>query len=259
MSIDAAYRGASLIVWPETSLTASLSGTEWGNLVSQLAESTRRTYIVGAYDSTDPSDLTRLSNSAFLYDPLGRTLGVYRKVRLVPYGEFVPLRKRMPWLSRYGIREYDVVPGKSFEPIETGFGPVGVSICFESLFPGIARGQTRDGAQLLAIITNDGWFLRTQAARHHLMMAQLRAVENRRYVLRGAATGISAIIDPYGRICGEMDIFTKGIVYGRVYPRRDITPYTRFGDWLAYLCIAAVAISVGSVVRRRKIGPEVVG
>lgn len=245
LTARAANDGAQLVVWPETTMPVRLDGA-WDKLLSAVAKGCGVDCVIGAWDgSKDPLE-TREYNTAFFYDKTGRRLGAYHKVHLVPYGEYVPLRDRMPWLRRYGIRHVDVLPGNLHNLVQTRFGKVGVSICFESLFPAISRSEVRDGANVLIVMTNDSWFLRTQAARGHLMMSKLRAVENRRYVVRAAATGISTIIDPYGRSLGEVGLFQAGTVTAGISPLRAKTPYTRFGDVFAYACIAAVMIGLAA-------------
>ncbi|MCE5198926.1 MAG: apolipoprotein N-acyltransferase [Armatimonadota bacterium] len=236
MSREAAKQGADFIVWPETTLPVAINSSDWGTLLSALAQRTGSNYIIGAYDASDDSSMPLSYNGAHFYSRSGKKLGVYHKARLVPYGEYVPLRKQMPFLKRYRIREQDVLAGKSHGLMRSEIGKVGVSICFESLFPQVSRIETRNGARVLFIITNDGWFQRTAAARQHLMMAQLRAIENRRYVVRGAATGISAVIDPHGRIVRELGIYRQGTVMARVSALGGFTPYALMGDWFAYLC-----------------------
>ncbi len=233
------------IVWPETTIPEDITPDTWGGLISRLARETDTGYIVGGYDA---SGRPQSYNGAHFYDRQGRKLGVYHKVHLVPYGEYVPLRDRMPWLKRYGIRDVDVRPGESHDLVQTDIGKLGTIICFESLFPAVARQEVSRGAEALVIITNDAWFLQTQAARHHMMMAKLRAVENRRWVVRAAATGISAVIDPYGRPQSQLPIFTQGILTGTIARLQGLTPYARFGDWFAFGCMAVLA---GCLVRCR--------
>lgn len=234
MSLMAAKDHPDLIVWPESALADDITEDRWGYALSMLAKTVDANLVVGGYDPSEDMSVSQSYNGAHFYDRTGRKLGVYRKVHLVPYGEFVPLRNRLSWLERYGIRDEDVLPGKSHTLVKTDIGRVGVSICFESLFPQISRLETKRGAELLVVITNDSWFERTQAARQHMMMSKLRAVENRRWVVRAAATGISAIIDPYGRTIKELEIYKQGIIADRIARHRSLTLYTRFGDWLAY-------------------------
>lgn len=249
MSTKAVDNGAKVIVWPETTMPAEITDAGWGGVLSGLAAKSKATYIIGAYaPSSDPHNPLNY-NSALCYASDGKCLGAYHKVRLVPFGEFVPLRDYLPFLENYGIRAQDVLAGESHVLIRTGIGKIGISICFESLFADVSRNETINGANALFIITNDAWFEHSSAAQGHLMMSKLRAVENRRYVVRGAATGISAIIDPYGRVKNKLGIFKRGIVYGEIEPLRAITPYTRFGDWLAYLC---VLISLTAVIKKTR-------
>jgi len=256
LTARAADRGADFVVWPETTIPVRID-SGWDRLLSRVARGCGVGCIIGAWDgSKDPTEI-REYNTAFFYDKTGRRLGVYHKVQLVPYGEYVPLRKQMPWVRRYGIRPVDVLPGNSYNLVQTDFGKVGVSICFESLFPAISRNEVRSGADMLVVMTNDSWFLRTQAARGHLMMSKLRAAENRHYVIRAAATGISTIIDPYGRSLGEVGLYETGILTANISAIQAQTPYTRVGDLFAYACAASVIIAwaaKGSSKRKRSLG-----
>ncbi len=260
LSLQAARRHPAIIVWPESTLATDITDAGYGALISDLAKETGVDYLVGGYDpSTDPQ-APGSYNAAFLYTRDGVQAGVYRKVHLVPFGEFVPLRDRLSFLSNYQIREQDVAPGRSHVLLDSSMGKIGVSICFESLFPQIARNETRDGASVLFVTTNDSWFEHTQAARQHLMMSKLRAIENRRYVVRAALTGISAIIDPCGRTAPELGIFRQGIVSGAVVPSHRLTLFTRFGQWFAYVCCVIAVVSLAAVWacgarRSRRVGP----
>lgn len=250
MTVQAALDKADLVVWPETTMPVDVD-REWDSYFCALARSCRIGCIVGAYDAgANPAD-PRDYNSAFSYGADGNRLGVYHKVHLVPYGEYVPFRKQMPWLKNYGIREVDILPGNSHDLLPTKMGPVGVNICFESLFPAVSRIEAKNGAVALVVITNDSWFERSQAAEQHSMMASLRAVENRRFVVRAAATGVSSIIDPYGRTVNELGIFKMGIVKGRVKGIRSLTPYTIIGDSFAYAC--ALLTLAGLMVFRPRV------
>lgn len=244
MSRSAAKNKPDFIVWPETTLPAIITDTSWSEHIASLANETNANFVAGAYDSECNLELCHYYNGAHFYNKNGKKLGVYRKVHLVPYGEFVPLREHLPFLKRYAIRDVDILSGKSHVLIKTDIGKVGVNICFESLFSSISRQETARGAVALFVLTDDSWFGQTQAARLHLMMSRLRAIENRRYVVRAAATGISAIIDPHGRILDELGIFKQGIVSGRIQPMNIKTPYTRLGDYFAYICLGVVAAAL---------------
>lgn len=252
MSIPAAKAGAKLIVWPETALPTEITDNGCGASIAALASATRTEYLVGGYDP-GPKSTNGSYNAAHLYGVDGVKKGVYRKVHLVPFGEFVPLRNLLPFLKNYAIRDRDVLPGNEHVLLNSRIGRLGVSICFESLFPQIARQETANGAEVLVVTTNDSWFAHTQAARQHLMMSKLRAVENRRYVIRAALTGISAIIDPWGRAVREIGLFKRGVLIGDVTPLHRLTIFTRLGQYFAYLC---ALITLGSLVwgQRAKAG-----
>ncbi len=249
MSRKVAEDGAKLIVWPETTLPTTIRDSNWGGILSDLAKETKTTYVIGGYSPSPDFSNPLTYNSAIFWNSNGIRIGEYHKVHLVPYGEFVPLRDYMPFLARYGIRDQDVLAGKTHNTVKTDIGVVGTNICFESLFPQISRIETAKGAEVLLVITNDAWFERSQAARGHLMMSQLRAVENRRYIVRGAATGISAIIDPRGKIVTELGIFKKGIVSGRIEKIKKLSIYTRIGDSFAYTC---AILALAFLAKRRK-------
>ena len=250
MSRAAAADKPDFIIWPETVIPSRVWDNRLGLLFSQLAATTHTNYLVGAYDLPEDPYRPEGYNSAFFYDRQGKKLGVYHKVHLVPFGEYVPWREQMPWLGFLSFRKVDVLADESHQLVKTEIGKVGTSICFESMFAGIAREETLRGAEVLVVITNDSWFNRTRFARQHLMVSRLRAIENRRYVVQSSTTGISGIIDPYGRIVSELGIYKRGIVTGKIAALHTITPYMRFGDWLAYACTAFALVMLW--VRRRE-------
>ena len=247
LSLEAARDDSDIIVWPESTLATEITDAGYGGRIANLARKTDADYLVGGYDPASDPEPDGSYNAAHLYARDGAKAGVYRKVHLVPFGEFVPLRDRLAFFDNYRIREEDVTPADSHVLLDSSIGKIGVSICFESLFPQISRAETRDGASVLFVTTNDSWFEHTQAARQHLMMSKLRAIENRRYVVRAALTGISAIIDPYGRTVTELGVFERGIVSGTVAPLHTVTLFTRLGQWFAYVCCVIV---VGSLAAR---------
>ena len=249
MSLDTLKSKPDFIVWPETTLPVAVANTPIDKSLSSLAAFSDANMIVGAYDESQGKSMPLCYNGAYFYGKSGQKLGIYHKVHLVPYGEFVPLRDKMPFLKRYGIREQDVLAGKSHNLISTDSGKIGTNICFESLFPQISREETASGAELLFVLTNDAWFEKTQAARQHLMMSKLRAIENRRYVVRAAATGISAVIDPFGRTKCDIGIFKQGALCGSVFPLHNKTIYVRFGDYFAYICIIVTFLSFAITFR----------
>jgi len=231
-----AARNADLIVWPETVVPGSLGCDPFiQRRLADLAAAAKAHLLVGGWDENDKGgDL----NTAFLIGPGSGILGRYAKVRLVPFGEFVPLRRYMPFLQYYRVTPMDVSPGPGYNLLDAGSYKLGTAICFESIFPDISRRLTASGAELLCVITNDAWFGRTSAAEQHLSKSVFRAVENRRYLIRAAATGISCIVDPHGRILSRAGLFRPEVLHADVRARAEKTFYTRHGDWLVYACLA---------------------
>ena len=255
-TLEAMKRRPNLIVWAETAIPGHLLGPDSSRwVVETLARVARAHLLVGSMDKAPRvNGKERDYNGAYMFGPDGTLLGTYYKTHLVPFGEFVPGRGWLPFLQRYKIRAVDIAPGPGYRPLEAEFGRTGVMICFESIFPYIARTIVRRGASVMVVMTNDAWFERTLAAEQHHAMSILRAVENRRYVARCAATGVSSVIDPWGRVRGATDIFEAGIVYGEMVPLKSQTFYSRFGDWFAYLCAALAAASLTRRALRRILG-----
>lgn len=240
----AASNKPDVILWPETALPTDISDSTIANPLSDLAVEAGSFLLVGGYDLPDPVHSNCVYNSLQAIAADGEYQGVYRKAHLVPYGEFVPLRKQMPFLNRYGVRDNDLCAAHEHALLDTPIGKVGTSICFESTFSHIARAETLSGAEVLCVVSNDAWFQRTHAAEQHLMMARLRAVENRRFLMRAAGTGISTVIDPYGRVRHRIDLFTPGIIVDDIVAGRSLSVYTRLGDWFAYLSLVISAIGL---------------
>ena len=238
LSVQASKARPDLIVWPETTLPTDITSPGAADFIGATAKQVHTTVLAGGYDPSDDITVYGSYNALFMFDKLGKQVGAYHKVRLVPFGEFVPLRDQLPFLANYGIRAEDVVAARRHALLDSPIGKIGVSICFESVFPQVARVETRDGAVLLVVVTNDAWLGKTQAGRQHMMMAKLRAIENGRYVLRAASTGISTVIDPCGRTRREIGLYRQGTIAETVACASRVTLYTRLGDWFAYACVA---------------------
>ena len=185
------------------------------------------------------------ANTLYLIDAQGNLKGEYRKQRLVPFGEYVPLRKWLPFLDALHLSIYDMEPGGAHQLVLDAGPPVGklgTAICYDSSDGEIVRRQVAQGADLLVVATDDTWFGRTAAARQHAAMAAVRAAEDDRYLVRCAATGISQVIAPTGQVLTEADLFTRQVVLAPVQPRHDLTPYARWGDWPVALCALILAL-----------------
>ncbi|HEX6179164.1 MAG TPA: apolipoprotein N-acyltransferase [Thermoanaerobaculia bacterium] len=247
MSESAIAAGAKVVIWPESTVPLSYSATDfYRDAIESLSARHGVDIILGSV-AEDPEDPTKLWNAAFLVSS-GKTVGHYDKIRLVPFGEYVPLRKLLFFADKLVRAVGDFQFGTNERPLR-GLFAYGPAICYEVVFPQITRTQVKNGADVLVTITNDAWYDGTSAPRQHLDQARLRAIEGDRYVLRAATTGISALVDPTGRIIQELPMGRDGVIYARFQPRSGVTPYVRFGDWFAWV---ASGVTSGALWLRRK-------
>lgn len=230
----------SLIVWPETAMPFVFDHDPLKEAVKEIPVALSSSLLFGAI-SRDSSH--RYYNSATALGSDGRTLGTYSKVHLVPFGEFTPLRQYFPFLANISVQIGDFFSGESHKPIRTDKGSVGILICFEGVFPAITNETVRQGANVLVNMTNDAWFGRSSAAYQHLGFYVFRAVETDRWILRSANTGISAIIDPQGRIRSRTGLFEKAVLKGQFAMKQSQTFYVRHGDYFVLL-VALVLLSL---------------
>ena len=266
LSLEAATRAPALIVWPETAAPFFLRyEPALRGRVLDIAAETGSHLLVGSPD-VEPASVgaggDRYYNSAFLISPERELVGKYDKIHMVPFGEYVPLKSILFFVHKlaYGIGDFE--RGQTYTVFQLPRGRFGATICYEAIFPDQVRRYVKDGADFLVNITNDAWFGRSAAPAQHLAMAALRAAENRRYLIRAANTGISAIVDPNGRILQTSEIFVPAVVSGRIRLERGETFYTRHGDlfaWLCVGCIIAVVVAVrGRGFARNKSAPGLV-
>ena len=245
---EAAAEGATLILWPETAIPYGLTNDTYAKpFLSRLAEETGATQVVGAYSYEPGEDGERVRhNSLFLFRPDGSvSKQLYHKRHLVPFGEYVP----MAWLVDtlfpvLGSLEMlndgsRVTAGDDPALFEEDWGTLGGLICFDSIYPALARDSAAAGAELLLISTNDSWFFDSRAVYQHNGQAILRAIENGRYVLRSANTGISSIITAKGEVIDDIPALTRGQLTAEVSLIEGNTLYTQIGD--LFVLLAAVA------------------
>jgi len=242
----------SLIIWPEVPAPFTMQDPAFTQLAQTIARQSMGDFLVGIVDwKRLATGGWTASNSAILLNPVGLRTFTYDKIHLVPFGEFVPYRKWLTFAGRLTADIGDFTPGSTFSVGQLPDGRFGVFICYEAIFPAEVREFTRHGAQVLINISNDGWFGRSAAPAQHLMMARVRAVENRRWLLRDTNNGFTASIDPYGRIVAEMPTDVRSELQAPYDFRSGLTPYARLGDWFAWLCvIASVALLVTAFVQR---------
>ncbi|MGB6874759.1 MAG: apolipoprotein N-acyltransferase [Candidatus Acidiferrales bacterium] len=253
ISIDAAKEIPGVIIWPEVPAPFSLQDPKFSAIAKRIASDSGQDFLVGVDDwKLGPNRQWLASNSAVLLDPAGQREFTYDKIHLVPFGEYVPLRKWITFARSLTEGIGDFTPGRVYSVGQLPGGRFSVFICYEAIFSAEIRRFAADGANLLINISNDGWFGRSSAPAQHLMMARVRAVENRRWLLRCTNTGFTVDVDPYGRIVARLQPFTRAVLDAPYGFRSDLTPYTRFGDWLAWLCLfATVALFALGLTRRQ--------
>lgn len=251
---EAAATQPDLIVWPETSVPGFFGvDEELTQRIIRLASVVQRPLLVGSPAPHLTPDGLSATNRATLLDGSGGIVASYDKLHLVPYGEFVPGDRFFPWLRNLLPPIGDFVPGKEFTvlsaPVQRSSSQLkfSVLICFEDIFPELARQFVRQGAQTLVVITNDAWFGPTAAAYQHTQASIFRAVELGVPVIRAANTGWSGCIDPeWGAYRSVKEagqaLFVPGTVTCDTYPGSRPTRYVRWGDWFAWLCVFSVVV-----------------
>jgi apolipoprotein N-acyltransferase len=248
-----------LIVWPESPAPFYTGDPLFRTALSHVATSARAWVVAGSIGvqnaNMSQQQTTQIFNSATLINPNGDWDGRYEKVHLVPFGEYLPFAK---WLSFAGglTKEVgDFSRGTSRAPLEAGNQKLGIFICYESIFPDEVRRFARDGAQVFVNVSNDGWYGDSGAYAQHLKQARMRAIENARWLLRDTNTGVTASIDPYGRIVASLPRKTRASLVAPYALESGTTFYTRHGDWLAYGCaiisLGAISLSLTPVKSRR--------
>lgn len=233
-------KSAELLVWPETA-TPFFYGLE-EPLTSQTNAFIReggKPVLFGSPGIIVPGSggTPRLQNRAYLVDGDTAILGGYAKQHLVPFGEYVPLQQVLFFVKKLVEAAGDFVPGHDSSPLRFGRHALGVLICYEDIFPELARRTAAKGATMLVNITNDAWFGDSSAPYQHLEMARWRAVECRMPLVRAANTGVSAVFDATGRTCGTIPLNTEGVLVCPVQPLARETLYGRWGDVFAALCL----------------------
>lgn len=229
-----------LTVWPESAVPGALTEAPYYQLFADTASRTGSFQFIGSNVEEGEKQYV----GAYLMTPNSDNLQSYRKTKLVPFGEYIPLES----IVRSVFKDVSVLgelgtftPGvRGQKPLDIGGVLLGETICYESIYPQLWLSQNRQGAKLFVNITNDAWFFNTAAPYQHLAVNVLRAVETGRPVLRAANTGFSAVIDPFGRIEQQSNLFTREILQTSIPLTIDGRKnfYTQWGDWFAWLCAA---------------------
>jgi apolipoprotein N-acyltransferase len=245
-----------LIVWPETSVPFFFQDdSRFSPAVYSIANESKAALIFGSPAYKRISGRTRYFNRAYLIAPDGEPPRYYDKVQLVPFGEYVPLKKYLFFVNHLVTAAGDFEPGSKIAPLEYGDLSVGILICFEAIFPELARSLARGGANLLVNLTNDAWFGMTSAPYQHLSMSVFRAVENRMPMIRAANTGFSAFIGPQGKIIKLSGLFREEVMQTSLtLSNSPLTFYARFGDLFAILLLVISLMKVCFYIRDKLSG-----
>ena len=250
LSMPSYAEGPRIVIWPESPMNFTYSADK--SFQQFVADFTRQNHTSLLFNSLEPAPNDGSYNSAMLVNEEGRLISQYDKIRLMPFGEYVPLPQWLPGASLITAIVGEFTPGSNYTLMPFGDRKAGVFICIESAYPWIARRLAHDGANVLINISNDGYLGPTAVMRQHLANAIFRAVENGRPVLRVTNTGLSALITEHGHVHDLTEPFQADV---RVWESHPGTPrdtfYTRHGDLFVHICTVISLITFVALLRRK--------
>jgi apolipoprotein N-acyltransferase len=251
IGVEAAKREPGVIIWPEAPAPLSLQDTVFQQRAARMAQDAGVPVILGVADwKREAPNTWNATNSAVMLAATGARIFTYDKIHLVPFGEYVPLRNWLTFAGKLTADIGDFTPGTQYEVGELpGTGSpdnkFSTFICYEAIFPGATRKFTDNGADLLINMSNDGWFGRSAAPAQHVMMARVRAVENRRWLLRATNNGFTVDVDPYGRLVAQLPTDIRGELDAPYDFRTGRSLYVILGDYLPWLCVLTSLAAIG--------------
>ena len=258
MSRDAIGRNAQFILWPESATPLPYEqDVARGETIRRLAREGRVTLLIGS-DQVEPvrpvdqgKPQERLYNAAYLIQPDGTTAAIYRKIHLVPFGEYVPFKRLLFFVGTLVEAVSDFTPGGEALLLPVAGHQASTAICYEVIYASLMRDFVQHGSELLTTITNDAWYGWSSAAYQHWQQASLRTVEEGRYLARAANTGISGFVDPYGRVLQKSPMFQNAVMVEDLRFLTGRTVYSRIGDVVGWVSVAFTAAAL--VATRRKL------
>ncbi len=257
MTREAIGRRAQFILWPESATPLPYEqDLARGEIVRRLAREAHVTLLIGS-DQVEPvtpalslkPPQSRLYNAAYLIKPDGSIAAVYRKIHLVPFGEYVPFSRLLFFVGPLVEAVSDFTPGTDATLLPVAGHMVSTAICYEVIYAALMRSFVTHGSELLTTITNDAWYGWSSAAYQHWEQASLRAIEEGRYLARAANTGISGFVDPYGRVLQRSNMFQSAVMAEDVRFLTGRTIYSRIGDVVGWL---SVALTVAALLASRR-------
>jgi apolipoprotein N-acyltransferase len=233
-----------IIVWPETSVPFYFRNDVENTRKMTFFQKGLSSHLLfgSVLIKSQEDDRTLLTNSAVLLDKQGKSIYRYDKIHLVPFGEYVPLRKFLFFMDKLVSGIGDYVSGDEYTVAETDYGRFATLICYEIVFPGLVRKFYSNGGDFIITITNDAWFGNTAGPYQHFTMAVFRAIENRKPVIRSANTGISGFIDSNGQVISSTSLFKRVSLTEKIKSDGTLTFYTKYGDLFSYLCFVITII-----------------
>jgi apolipoprotein N-acyltransferase len=257
MTREAVDAGARFIIWPESATPFYFERDLLrGAAIRRLAKEGNATLLIGS-DQVEPIRAEgeqarpsyRLYNAAFLVQPDGSVGAIYRKMHLVPFGEYVPAKRLLFFVGTIVEAAGDFTPGAEAVMLPIGGHKASTAICYEVIFASLMRKFVVNGSELLTTITNDAWYGRSSAAYQHWEQASMRAIEGGRFLARAANTGVSGFVDPYGRVLMKTELFEQAMVVADLRFITARTIYSRIGDAVAWL---SLAFSVAALLAARQ-------
>jgi apolipoprotein N-acyltransferase len=253
LTVSAGQKAPGLVIWPEAPAPFTLGDADFAARARRIAAASQSYFLVGVVEWRPASGRwDGPYNSAVLLALSGERVFTYDKIHLVAFGEYVPWSSVLRFARHLTAEVSAFKPGSTYAVGKLPGGTFGALICFEAAFPDLVRQFTANGAELLINISNDGWFGRSSAPEQHLAIARVRAAENRRWLLRATNNGHTVVVDPYGRIVARLAPDTRSVLTASFAFRSDRTLYSRFGDWIAWLSLAASVGFVAAAFRRAR-------
>jgi apolipoprotein N-acyltransferase len=250
-SVAASPMKIDLVVWPESPAWFLTNDPRFREAVSAMARDTKTWTVVGSIGTSltavTGSPTSPIFNSAAWISPTGEWTARYDKIHLVPFGEYLPLPTLFSFAGGLTKEVGEFQHGTTRSPLDGGAQRLGVFICYESIFPDEVRQFANQGAQVFVNISNDGWYGDSGAYAQHLNQTRMRAIENNRWLLSATDTGVTAAIDPWGRVVARIPRKQRTTLVAPYALTSVTTFYTRHGDWFAYAC---AIISIGALLLR---------
>lgn len=257
MTREAIGGGAQFVIWPESSTPFNYEEEpRHADSIRRLAREANITLLIGSDQiehlaplAAGPPPPSRYFNAAFLVRPDGTTGAVYRKIHLVPFGEYVPLKRLLFFVGPIVQAVSDYSAGTAPILLPVAGHMASTAVCYEVIFSSLIRSFVTEGSELLTTITNDAWYGRSSAAYQHWEQASMRAIEEGRYLARAANTGISGFVDPYGRVLQQSNMFVSAVMIEDLRFIQTRTLYSRIGDAIGW---ASAALTVGALLAARR-------